>query len=1072
MDRCRILALLAVLSVLESVASSDARISVSSDGNLVWEDSGKPAFLVSTTAKWANFRMKKFQRKRAEKAARMFPSHAWIYGEANTIAKMRRMGFNAMNPFALPTGYLPLLPGYRSGLTPEEDFEQLVRLRREFGWDRRGVIGYLPQTPEEWTPCLREMRALTNMPFYIDLYTSRPSQLSRQAKIVGERLDVERLFYPGAGKGFSQTFRLTSEPGRAALTALYVKDAETYRALGVKPFAYKLLNEPCYSDDSKEFNDLLSALTKERFGDRKLSGVARTVEKQKLRERLMADAMRDVRAALRRVEPGTPTFVQVHSEAWRKNWNGIDLYRMNRDMDIVSIGTGGYCYDQPERGGRPSPALADMFGRYAFYRAQARGKPLVASEGYFGGMGFDRTPWLEKMLWYQAAEGVSLVNLWEWVHPNAEKPTVSFSLANALGCRPETWDSLPRLVRQLNELSDFFPVGVRHEKTHVACLYSQPSQRFAPERIDAWCAAVAALELNQVRADAIFEEQLAPGEDCRIGDYDVIVAAGVDEVLPRTREFLRRWMDAGGRLLVVDATLDRDEYGERLSPEVPDVLGHRNCLRVEAMMSESSSANALLECLAQAGIRPFVKVTDVATGTHPAFIRVVRAGNAEGLTGWFVANYSETSRLLELEAAELCGVTAVQPFGTNAWPVVDGRMTVLVPAQFHALAVTGPAQALAARFGARREASLARLKAESAAAVAADRARAPKRASVPVDIRSVANGGFDNMQGWADGTVWKDGHGCDLVGVPFHVQTFRHVDFDIIRFDFNRNRTTIALASRCRPSGLKRTPPIPIGGKVCRSLAFLGAAVHARRDETAATLEVRYVDGTSVLVPLRVGHELGNWMVAENDRELQANCVWQSKGKGFFFYEWLNPRPGVALESFSLLGGEDGSAANVIAVSALETRFTKVFANRLSLSEGEVLRRPGSARFRLDGQGLSLGGEILERGVLRYLVRQPPQSDGEVQQFARAIASAGGCDANGMKCAADPHCATVAGRCHVMCARASVVTADEWAEVEVPLSEICKGVDANGRTVPLSVLKCISLSGQPKFEYRDVRLEY
>ena len=25
---------------------------------------------------------------------------------------------------------------------------------------------------------------------------------------------------------------------------------------------------------------------------------------------------------------------------------------------------------------------------------------------------------------------------------------------------------------------------------------------------------------------------------------------------------------------------------------------------------------------------------------------------------------------------------------------------------------------------------------------------------------------------------------------------------------------------------------------------------------------------------------------------------------------------------------------------------------------------------------------------------------------------------------------------------------------------------------PLSVLKCISLSGQPKFEYRDVRLEY
>lgn len=1050
-----------------------SHVVLSPSGDLVWEENGRPAFLVSTTAKWTNFRSQNWQKRRAQAAAREFPSHAWIYGEENTMAKMRRMGFNAMNPFALPTGFLPLLPGYEPGLSPEEDFAQLVRLTHAFRWDRkdRSVIR-LPRKAEEWEPCLRELRALTNMPFYIDLYTSRPAQLSRRAKVVGERLDVERLFYPRAGKGFSQTFRLTSEPGRAALLSLYVKDAETYRALGVKPFAYKLLNEPSYSDDSGEFRALLAADLRARFGDRKLGDVGVAVEKQKLRERLMTDEMRDVRTALRKVEPGTPTFVQVHSEAWRQNWNGVDLYAMNRVMDIVSIGTGGYCYDQPECGERPSPSLADFFGRYAFYRAQANGKPLVASEGYFGGMGFDRTPWLEKMLWYQAVEGVSLVNLWEWNHPLAEKPTVPFSLANARGCRPETWDSLPRLVRQLGEMSDFFPAGVRREKTRVACLYSQPTQRVAPGRLDAWCAAVAALELHQVRADAIFEEQLPSGEDCRIGAYDVIVAAGVDEVLPQTRASLRRWMDAGGTLVVADATLDRDEHGEMLPAESPDVLNHRNCRRLSASLSDPSGAAALLDQLARLGVRPFVAVTDAMTGAHPPFVRVVRASNADGLVGWFVANYSEESRLLTLAAPELDGVAAVQPFGTNAWPTADGKMTVFVPAQFHALAVTGPAQALAARFGARAERPLAQLKADAAAAVAADRARAPKRASVPVDLRAVANGGFDNQQGWDDGTVWEDAHGRDLKGVPYHAQTFRHVAFDIIRFDYNRNRTTVALASTRRPSGLARTPPLPLGGKPFRSLAILGAAVHARPGEVAATLEVRYADGAVVCAPLRVGRELGNWVVGENDDAMRANCVWQSGGKGLFYCEWSNPRPSAALEGFSLLGGEGESAANIVAVSALETRFARAFAHRVTLSEGVVLDTPGASNFRLDGDGLALDGDILRTGVLRYLVRQPPQTPGEVPQFRRAAAVAHGCDAAGKACATEPHCITVAGRRHLLAAKASVVTADEWAEVEIPLGEICKGVNSDGQTVPLAVLKRLVIGGQPRFAYRDVRIEY
>lgn len=1080
MTKCRmfftvgLLNSLVVACVTGDVLSAAAEgVEVSPTGDLVWKDSRRPAYLVSTTARWTNFRTRQWQRARMAAAAKEFPSYGWIYGEANTIAKMKRMGFNALNPFALPTGYLPLLPGYRKGLTPEQDFLQLERLVRRFGWRGKGlnVLGN-PRRQSEWEPCLRELRALTNMPFYIDLYTSRPSRLSRQSKIVGKKLDVDRLFYPDAGNGFSQTFRLTSEPGRAALTSLYVKDAETYRSLGVKPFAYKLLNEPNYTDDSDEFKQMLSAVLRRQFGGREVSETVRSIEAQKLRERLMSEMMRDVRSALHGVEPATPTFVQVHSEAWRKNWNGIDLYSMNRNMDMISIGTAGYSYDQPERGEVPSQGLVDALGRYAFYRAMAGGKPLLASEAYFGGMGQDRTPWLEKMLWYQAAEGVSLANLWEWNHPFSEEPKVPFALANAKGCRPETWDSLPRIVQELNALADFFPAGVRHVKSRVACLFSTATQRFDEQRMTAWCEAVAALELGQIRTDAIFEEQLVPGGDCRISDYDVIVAVAVDEMLATTAEALVRWMDAGGRLVVVDATMDRNEYGEKLPGSSPKPLSHANCVNIAAGQGYLRRSQLLLGCLEQLGVRSLADVKDLPTGRHPHFVRLVRASNPDGLTGWFVANYADESKLLTIASPELAGCSSVQPYGENLWPTTNGVMSVIVPARFHTLAITGPRDALERRFGTKSELGVAELRAAYDKMVVADRARAPRRASVPIDISEVANAGFDNQQGWADDTAWDDAHGHGLVGVPYHAQTYRHIDFDVIRFDFNRNRTTIALASKTRPYGLACTPPLALGGQRIRGLAILGAVTHARLGETAAVLNVTYADGGVVQTPLRTGLELGDWRVDSNGAEMRSNCVWQTRGRGFFLYEWQNPRPSEEAKALSLKGGDGESSANIVAISFLPTQFVTEFSNRLVLSAGEVLSTTNSCVFKMGGEGFALNESAYASGVLRYEVRQCEEESGRLPQFQRAVARAQGVLASGEESSTDSHNCTVIGRSHIMGVRKSVVSADEWAEVEIPLALICNGQNSAGRVEPMVSVKHLFLGGSPQFQYRNVRLEY
>lgn len=885
-------------------------------------DAGRPAFCVSVTARYPSF----LHRGPKELAAE-FPGYEWMCCEPNSIAKFLRMGFNCVNFFSVPASFLALLSDAPQCADPADEFNRMLRTGSDEGW-LKALVPAWQREPDGWRRFLEEARAIGDTPCYIDFHCSYLSCFANHRAALKGKVDPDALFYAEKGKkmaAFNLSFRLTRPEGAEAIARMWTHSARLYKSLGVKPWAYKLMNEPSYTDNSPEFRAQAAAWMRSLGVEPK--GETMNVGAVRWRETLSARAAARIREEMKTVEPDVPAFIQIHGDAWRKAWNGIGLYAADKAMEIVSIGTGGYMYEgeEPTKGLRfndaRNPLCAEHVGKMAFYRAMAHGKPLVASELYIGGAygdgRKDRSRHLEAGLWHAAADGIEMANLWEWGSPKKTKGTVGFALYDPYVCGPKTWDALPRIVKEINALADLFPKGVRNARTRVACLFPSATRVVEPKRTVRFCNAVAALEFSHIRADAILEEQLVPGDDCRIGDYDVIVAAGVDAIFPGTDAALVRWMDGGGRLIVVDSPMDRDDFG-RERKQATKCLSHAKAVKLANGPTIYRLSVALRDCLAGLGVRPVADVRDASTGDIAPHVRVVRTKGRDGVTGWFFANYSTSPRMLVVKADDLAGdVAAVSPFGGNAWPVSGGRMAVVVPGKFHALAVTGSRRVLEARFGAKKPLDTASLKAELARLESAE-GGGNARPSEPLDLTALANGGFDNRQSFPVDSVWKDASGNNLPGVPYHLVTFKDIRFDIIRFDYNQNRTTMAMRSKLRPEGIADTGEIPVGGQKLEGFAFLHAATHAKEGEVAYAFEVGYADGRRVRQDVTVGKEIGSWVVAENGGAVKSSCVWSNYAKkGLFVYEWKNPHPSVPVATLRIVGGKGESCGNIVAISAL-----------------------------------------------------------------------------------------------------------------------------------------------------------
>lgn len=106
----------------------------------------------------------------------------------------------------------------------------------------------------------------------------------------------------------------------------------------------------------------------------------------------------------------------------------------------------------------------------------------------------------------------------------------------------------------------------------------------------------------------------------------------------------------------------------------------------------------------------------------------------------------------------------------------------------------------------------------------------------------------------------------------------------------------------------------------CRRLRFLGgagwatdASLHGLR---AASYIVRYADGSTAEVPVRVGHETRDWWDAGDPSLDNAVRAWRGDGKSLWMHTWENPKPEIEVVSLDFVSAMKEPAPFVVAITA------------------------------------------------------------------------------------------------------------------------------------------------------------
>jgi len=274
-------------------------------------------------------------------------------------------------------------------------------------------------------------------------------------------------------------------------------------------------------------------------------------------------------------------------------------------------------------------------------------------------------------------------------------------------------------------------------------------------------------------------------------------------------------------------------------------------------------------------------------------------------------------------------------FGGNKWLHEDGSKTLRGNSDWTRLSVTAPAPENADRVAVYLMLNNGRGQAWFDD-VFAFRGTRPPANFRPIDLRAACNTGFrDDVAGDGRGG-WTDQGPNDLRAIPVGRQTFRGVPFVIIAPAKNDGRSCIVLRGGHGRQDLANSATFDVGLKA-DVLYFLHACAWAgRRGTRVGEYVVRYVDGRTVRVPLRVGREIFDWW-SPADTEACAvgrrGANAESSNIGLGIFPWRNPRPGVAVQSVTARTSGKGPMLMLVAVTAgdgepvfpelpLEYRFT------------------------------------------------------------------------------------------------------------------------------------------------------
>lgn len=190
-----------------------------------------------------------------------------------------------------------------------------------------------------------------------------------------------------------------------------------------------------------------------------------------------------------------------------------------------------------------------------------------------------------------------------------------------------------------------------------------------------------------------------------------------------------------------------------------------------------------------------------------------------------------------------------------------------------------------------------------------------------VDLRAHTNRHFvDSVAGDGQGGWTDQGRDRGLNDIPYGVQTWLNVPFDIIRPDFNNETTCVVLQSQSMKGGLPQVKDIQVQ-QAAKQLFFLQAVAWGSSKRTQShTYVVHYADGSSTDIEI--------WLDADRDKTQTADwwqpvdmnehlrLAWQnSERHGLLAYRWINPNPQKIIRSIDMVSPNNTMVPIIVAIS-------------------------------------------------------------------------------------------------------------------------------------------------------------
>lgn len=692
------------------------------------------------------------------------------------------------------------------------------------------------------------------------------------------------------------------------------------------------------------------------------------VERRKFMQSAISSLLREGRALIRTTDPEARTTVQLHSEySLFSNWHGFDFYELHQNTDMVNAGTNGFCLYDVGVSDRPPRSFVDAQDVNALHifnsrlcLAVADGKPIVDQEMYAG----PDYQSLYTRIWTDVTRGANVVFPFSFTGSTGTKADAKkamYQLLNGFAFAPEDLRAVPDARDAIAGVADFILPRKNREKAAVALVASTPTMRWnyatnndmqTPVR---GAFSSGALAYGHYAFDAIFEEQFKE----RLGRYRAVVADGVKVIYPASNALLRKYVAAGGVLIAYNAFLQRDEHGKpfaeplfdfkqhpgdepvgrlfRLKGKarpVADIRRSRDWETVDSVdgkpvilrrklgkgtlyaivgdLPQYSLATVYRELLERHGIARQAEIQLTEKDDTPPNVELYKFRH-DGMTAFYLMNGDRYPKLIRLRASELAGTEFLaDALNQKRLTVIDGAATLLLKAHTPTLLVAGSADALNGRFGTLAEQTLPEMEKEYAELrrkleLSGQRVT-PGRC---LNLQKYANSGFDNQQGYTNEIAWFDRKSRYFEGIPWGVNAFNGVECDIIRFDYNENRTCLAFRGKHFPNGLRRVDRIPVNANLS-GISFFHAVTFGKAGEKVLTCRIHYRDGSHQDIPFITGRNIGDWNTAANPPELRGLIAYEDGGKCFFRWSWNNPKPDLEVTGISLIGADAAEATPIV----------------------------------------------------------------------------------------------------------------------------------------------------------------